>query len=257
MTDLLRITVCQLDNRADHRADALAALARHVAGAGSDLVLLPELPFSDWLAVDTAVDPARWQRSVEEHGAAVAALDTLGAPTVIASRPTAARRNEAFAWTRHEGVTALHDKYYLPDEPGYWEATWYERGERRFDVHRLPRVTVGALLCTELWFLEWARHYGRQGAELVCVPRATPYESLEKWVVGGRVAAVCAGAFIASSNQWTPGGSGLAQGGVGWVTGPDGAVLAVTGPDEPFVTVEIDLDEARKARDTYPRYVPE
>jgi N-carbamoylputrescine amidase len=41
------------------------------------------------------------------------------------------------------------------------------------------------------------------------------------------------------------------------VIDPDGAVLATTTPDDPFVTIQIDLDLARKAKTTYPRYVRE
>ncbi|PRY20568.1 carbon-nitrogen hydrolase family protein [Pseudosporangium ferrugineum] len=257
----MRITVCQLDNRPGHRDDALAALADHVAGAGSELVVLPELPFSDWLAADAAVDPARWQSSVEEHDAAVERLGRLGAAAVIASRPivgsTGSRRNQAFVWTPAAGATGIREKHYLPDEPGFWEATWYDPGDLSFDLCHAGEARAGVQLCTELWFLEWARHYGREGAEVLCLPRATPYESLDKWLAGGRTAAVCSGAYSVSSNQWSPGGSGLDCGGLGWVIDPDGTVLATTGPDEPFVTVDADLTVARTAKTTYPRYVRE
>ncbi|MCW2680032.1 MAG: nitrilase/cyanide hydratase and apolipoprotein N-acyltransferase [Frankiales bacterium] len=39
--------------------------------------------------------------------------------------------------------------------------------------------------------------------------------------------------------------------------GPDGDVLATTSADEQFVTVEVDLELAREAKSTYPRYVRE
>ena len=35
------------------------------------------------------------------------------------------------------------------------------------------------------------------------------------------------------------------------------SVLATTSANEPFVTVEIDLEFARRSKSTYPRYVPE
>src|SRR4029078_12573210 len=54
----LTVTVCQLDNRAQHRPEALRALRRHVVERGSELLVLPELPFSDWLAADPGPDPA-------------------------------------------------------------------------------------------------------------------------------------------------------------------------------------------------------
>jgi N-carbamoylputrescine amidase len=258
---LLKVAVCQLDNRVAHRAAALAALGEHVARTGARLVVLPELPFSAWLAADRVPDPAAWQRSVEEHDAAVAGLGDVGAEAVVASRPTieadGRRHNQAFAWTPGAGAVRIRDKRYLPDEPGYWEASWYDRGELSFDTCRLLGATVAVQLCTDVWFFEAAREYARRGAELLCLPRATPFTSLPKWLAAGQVAAMCAGAYCLSSNQWDPAGAGVDSGGLGWVIGPDGDVLATTSPDEPFVTCEVDLEAARAAKSTYPRYVQE
>jgi N-carbamoylputrescine amidase len=257
MSETMRITVCQLDTRDGHRTAGLADLTEHVVRSRSDVVVLPEMPFSHWLAADPVCDPARWQRSVTEHEEAITALAGLGATTVVASRPTPRRRNEAFVWSATSGAVGIREKYYLPDEEGYWEATWYDRGERRFDSCRVGPARAGVLLCSELWFLEWARHYARSGVELLCVPRATPSETLDKWLAAGRTAAVCAGAYCVSSNHWGPVGSEVQHGGAGWVISPDGVVLAVTDEDEPVATVEIDLELARKAKHTYPRYVRE
>ena len=257
----MRVAVCQLDSRDDHRAAALEALGAHVARTRAELVVLPELAFSTWLAVDPVPDLAAWQASVDEHDAAIAGLDALGAAAAVGSRPTVEpdgrRHNTAFAWSRGAGAVRVRDKHYLPDEPGYWEASWYDPGELSHDTCRVAGATVGVLLCTDLWFFEGARQYARAGTELLCLPRATPHESLAKWLAGGQVAAICSGAYCLSSNQWVPGGSPLECGGMGWVIGPDGDVLATTSPDEPFVTVEVDLAVAREAKGTYPRYVRE
>ena len=257
----LKVVVCQLDSRAEHRAQALADLAAHVDRTGADLVVLPELPFSGWLAADPEPDPSAWEAGVREHDAAVARLGELGAEAVVASRPTVEpgglRRNQAFVWTPATGAQRVRDKYYLPDEAGYWEATWYDRGELSFDTCGVLGATVGVQLCTDLWFMEGAREYARRGVELLCVPRATPRESLSKWLAGGQVAAICSGAYCLSSNQWVPDGSDLDCGGLGWAIGPDGDVLATTSAQEPFVTVEVDLELARRAKSTYPRYVRE
>lgn len=257
----MRVTVCQLDSRPEHREAALEALGQHAAEAGAELVVLPELPFSTWLAASPQPDLGAWQDSVVAHERAVARLDLLGAAAVVASRPTVepdgSRHNQAFVWTPQGGAARVRDKRHLPDELGYWEASWYDRGERSLATCQVLGATVAVPLCTDLWFLEEAREYGRQGTDLLCLPRATPRESLSKWVAGGRVAAICAGAFCLSSNQWVPGGSAIACGGLGWVLSPDGDVLATTTPDQPVVTVEVDLAIARQAKSTYPRYVAE
>ena len=45
----MRVTVSQFDPRPGHLDDAMAALADHVRSEGSDVVLLPEMSFADWL----------------------------------------------------------------------------------------------------------------------------------------------------------------------------------------------------------------
>ncbi|MYE27793.1 MAG: hypothetical protein F4X87_11395 [Chloroflexi bacterium] len=73
-------------------------------------------------------------------------------------------------------------------------------------------------------------------------------------MVGGRTAAVVAGAFCLSSNH-----AGRADhvqlGGAGWICDPDGVVLALTDADRPFITLDLDLARAESAKSAYPRYV--
>jgi predicted amidohydrolase len=46
-------------------------------------------------------------------------------------------------------------------------------------------------------------------------------------------------------------------GGAGIIVSPDGEVLAATSSERPYVTVDLNLDDALKAKETYPRYVQE
>ena len=257
----MRVTVCQLDNRREALPTALEALARHTSGAGSSFLLLPEMPFSPWLAGSPEVDEQAWRASVAEHERQISDLERFDVPAVVSTRPIVRRDgtfgNEAFSWSPTEGASGVHQKYYLPNEEGYWEATWYDPGLKRFDAFDLGSARVGVQICTEMWFFEWARAYARQGVELLCVPRATPYETSEKWLAGGRAAAVSAGAYCLSSNLWTPPGMDVDCGGLGFVIDPDGEVLATTSGEEPFATIDVDLEHARASKLTYPRYVSE
>jgi N-carbamoylputrescine amidase len=165
--------------------------------------------------------------------------------------------NLGYVWDSEAGYRPAHTKYYLPDEDGFWEASWYSRGDGNFSLFQSRGVRVGMLICTELWFLDRARAYGQAGAHLLAVPRATPVETVEKWLVGGRAASVISGAFALSSNRVGRAGERVNLGGQGWIVGPDGDVLGLTSRQQPFATVEIDLREAERAKQTYPRYVPE
>jgi N-carbamoylputrescine amidase len=164
------------------------------------------------------------------------------------------RLNEAFVWHQEYGYCGAHEKRYLPDEEGFWEASWYDRGAGDFSPIDVGQARIGFMICTELWFMQHAREYGQDGMHLLAVPRATPAYSSDKWLAGGRAAAVVSGAFCLSANR-----ASIEQGwgGTGWIMGPDGDVLAKTTADQPFVTVEIDLNEAELAKKSYPRYVIE
>ena len=257
----MKVTVCQLDNRQGYLEPMLETLAAHVKEEGSDFLLLPEMCFSEWLAADPVPEATQWHSAVSDHERHIAQLAQLGAKAVMSTRPIVREhgsfRNQAYLWTAETGAQPVHEKYYLPNGPEYWENRWYDRGEKRFDLARALGMRIGVQICTEMWFFEWARHYAASLADLLCVPRATPHGSVKKWLAGGQAAAVCSGAYCLSSNLWNPPGSKANCGGLGWVTSPEGEVLAETSVESPFATVEIDLEFARQSKQTYPRYVPE
>ena len=256
MTRPLRVTVCELrDDRAAFAAD-WNALVAHARDHRSQLVLLPEMPFADWLASSPAYVPASWATAVRAHEEWLPRLADLAPAAVISSRPVtrAGRRlNEGFAWSADDGYRAVHDKVYLPDEAGYWEAKWYSPGDRAFDVAGVGGAAVGLLICTELWALDRARAYGKAGAEIIATPRATGRPTVDKWLVGGRAAAIVSGAYSISSN-WTADEHGGDFGGKGWIVDPDGHVVTQTSREAPFQTHVIDLALAEAAKRTYPRY---
>ncbi len=250
----MKLTTCQLPDDTDQLADVWVALVAHVREHGSELVLLPEMPFYPWPCAAACFDAAVWEASLTAHEAWLSRLVELGEVTVAATRPVtigARRLNEAFLWDSRDGYRAVHHKRYLPDEPEFWEASWYARGGGRFETAESPAGAVGFLVCTEIWFAEHARAYGRAGARLILCPRATKAETREKWLIGGRAAAIAAGAWCISANR---GGDDWA--GCGWIIEPEsGDVVATTHDSAPFVTIDIELAAASRARKTYPRYV--
>lgn len=258
----MKVTVCELSNQPDTLAHEWDKLVEHVKHEQSDLLLLPEMPFHPWLAWTDKVDPALWQAASDAHDKWLPRLKELAPTVVLGSRPVikdGARLNEGFVHEPTQGYRAAHTKYYLPDEEGFWEATWYQRGSGQFDAIEIDslRTRVGFMICTDLWFTEHARAYGRQGVHLIVTPRATEKATLDKWLVGGRAAAILSGAYCLSSNPVTADESRVVLGGQGWIITPDGEVLVRTSHEQPFVTVEIDLNEAERAKQTYPRYVSE
>ena len=253
----MKVTVCELPAEMGELSDAWDRLVAHARTEKPDVVLLPEMPFFRWLPAAKEVDPDQWREAVATHDAWTKRFADLGATTVLGSRPTLVRGrrlNEAFVWA--DGTCrGAHEKHYLPDEDGFWEATWYSRGKKEFTAAATEAGAVGFLVCTEVWFTQHAREYATQGAVIVATPRATEWSSRDKWLAGGRAAAVMSGAFGLSSNRSGTDVTGLRWGGLGWVIDPDGEVLAKTSEGSPFATVEIDPDDAIEAKSTYPRYV--
>jgi N-carbamoylputrescine amidase len=236
--------------------EAWGALCRHVGENDSEFLLLPEMPFFEWMMAEPEVEPALWLEAVEAHDKWFKRLPELDVPVVASTRPSLRkddRENVGFVWDVDAGMTDVHSKYYLPDEPGFWEATWYSRGEKEFRGIEVGNAKVGFLICTELWFTQHAREYGKQGVQLLLSPRATSGPS---WIIGGQAAAIMSGAYSLSSNfSLDPSGKRPFKG-MGWIIEPEqGRVLGTTSPEQPFLTLDIDLDIADSAKKSYPRYV--
>ena len=251
----MRVTVCEMPDETPAFERAWRALVAHCRGQGTDLVLLPELPFHPWFGTTPNFNVETWRAAEEAHRRWVDRLPELAPAAVLATAPVTRdgrRLNEGFVWDEKAGYRAAHHKFYLPNEEGVWEARWYERGDGRFEAVRVGAANVGFVICTELWAFQKAREYGKAGARVLVTPRLTARSSVDKWLAAGRAAAVVSGAYSLSSNRAS---ETQDHSGRGWVVSPDGEVLASTSPGEPFATVDVDLALAEQAKSTYPRYV--
>jgi predicted amidohydrolase len=254
----MKVTVCELNDNSKEFSRDWEALVEHARAQSSQLVLLPEMPFYPWFAINPNFDEQVWQAAIAAHDAWLTRLSELAPAVVISTRPVVRhnrRLNEGFIWEAHSGYRLAHHKVYLPNEEGFWEASWYSRGEGSFTALGCGAARLGFEICTELWSMECGQLYGKAGAHLILTPRATEKATVDKWLVGGRATAVVSGAYSLSSNRTGSAGHTLTFGGQGWVVSPDGDVLGLTSPAQPFLTVEIDLQVAEQAKLTYPRYV--
>ncbi len=255
------VTVCELPGNWTRSKTCWHQLAAHLEAEKSDLLLLPEMPFFEWIARDKHPDHRLWDMAVKSHEDWITRLGELPVETIAASRPittSGKRLNNGFVFNRQRGMIPVHDKYYLPDEPGYYEASWYEKGDGSFDIVRVNGVNIGFLICTELWFTSRAREYLAQDIDILLCPRATPESRVDIWVTGGRAAAIVSGAFCLSSNYNGPNTRDENFGGSGWIIEPErGEITGLTSADSLFLTRTIDIRAARAAKKTYPRYVKE
>ena len=252
---MVRVTCVELPDTLD--LDIWSRLVKHLDERGSELLVLNEMPASPWIAHGEEYNPVQADEAVQVHESFLEKLVILDIP-VVSSRPIMDKSmlyNEAFLLDK-QGYTPIHTKYYFPDEPGFYEARWFKRKNKEFRAFNIGDLRAGVMLCTDLWFSEHARGYGRQGAHLILVPRATGKNSLDRWIVGLRHAAIVSGAYVVSSNRvgktaWND------FGGYGCIIDPDGEILCHTTREEPFATLELDKKLADEAKTSYPRYVHE
>ena len=251
----MRVTVCELPHAPVALAAAWAALCRHTVEEGSELVLLPEFAFVEPVWEVERFDAARWAAVERLSDAWLGRLGELQVAHVVGARPATIDGrpfNQGFAWSADGGLAPTRRKFFMPDEPGGWEAHWFDRGDAAFPAFHARGLSFGLNICTELWALETYAGYAESSVQAIMSPRATAADTTVKWISAGVVAAVRSGAFSLSSNRVDPTGT---YGGVGWIIDPDGRILASTSSEGPCVTVDIDLAGAAQSRAGYPRYV--
>lgn len=249
----MRVTVCELPHEPEDLDAAWAALCEHTRSRRSRLVLLPECAMLEPVWESDQFDAARWSAFETAGSQRIQCLDALGVEHVVGSRPVwmnGRRLNQAYLWSACTGVQPLRSKYFMPQQPGNWEATWFDRGDPEFPCYRAGPASFAINICTELWALETYGTYAAQGVEMVLSPRATSAATASRWVAMGMVAAVRSGAYCLSSNRVDRTG---ACGGGSWIIDPAGRILALTSPTMRCATVEIDLELAAEAKGTYPR----
>lgn len=251
----MRVTVCELPHEPGALATAWAGLWAHTRRHASELVLLPEFAMVEPVWEAHRVDPARWAAAEALSDSWLQRLPELRSEYVVGTRPVTIDGrpfNQGYLWSATAGLVPLRRKYFLPEGPGNWEGSWFDRGDPEFPAFHAGSLLFGLNICTELWALETYPGYAALQVQVILSPRATATATISKWLSVGLVAAVRTGAFSVSSNRVDPTG---AYGGFGWIIGPDGDMLATTSATEPFATIDLDLAASTRARDAYPRYV--
>ncbi len=235
-----------------------SSITSGLADAQVEMLITNELPFGPWIADRKPFDRQTAQASIDAHAVGLDALAGLAIPAILSSRPVwAADRllNQAVA-LENGFIRAIHTKQYFPEEPGWYEASWYQSNRDCFTPADVYGLRTGVMLCTDAMFNEHARHYGRQGTVLIALPRAAG-TSTENWLTAGRMAALVSGSYVISSNRYGRSKGGTVFGGAGFAFAPGGTLLSVTDSTNPLLVVDVEPDCAARQRSEYPCYVSE
>lgn len=257
----MKITVCQLSNDIKQFEKDWEGLVSHCKLNESEIVLLPEMPFYLWIANQPSINNSLQIEAVKAHEKWLQRIEELGNVIVAYSKPLIKENkfyNTAYIWTKDTGHIKVHTKHFFPEEEGFYEETWFDREPNNFELIEINGLKIGFLLCTEIWFTQYARKYGLEGIDFLLCPRATGKSSIDQWVRCGQTSSVVGGCYSLSSNRSGVGEDGFNWGGTGWISQPmDGSLLGVTSNDVPFLTLDVDLEKSKLAKKEYPIYVKE
>lgn len=255
----MNVTVCELSNDRSEFLEDWRELQIYLTQNKTDLLLLPEMPFYSWFVNQKEVSIKVQQESVEQHLFWMKEVEKLEAKYIIYSAPEIVGTkfyNTAFVFQRGKGHRRIHTKAFFPEEDHFWEESWFDKEDNiSFDAVQLDELKIGVLMCTELWFTEKARQYGKQDVDVLLCPRATGKSSVDQWLTIGRASAIISGTYCLSSNRsgW---GEDFDWGGAGWIIEPvTGNLLESTTPERKFATHCIDVKRSVQAKKEYPLYV--
>ncbi len=143
---------------------------------GAELVMFPELAVSGYPPEDLLLRPGFLCECEQALGRIAAACRGI---TAVVGWPQAAGAvvYNAASVLRDGLVERTYRKRELPNYAVFDERRYFDvdpdGGSCVFDVNGVP---VGLLICEDLWFAEPMADTVREGAQLVVVPNASPYE---------------------------------------------------------------------------------
>ncbi len=181
MSATLRIAMAQFDFPVGDLAGNTTRIIEQIALAreefGADLVLFPELALSGYPPEDLLMRPsflADCHAAMEQVARAVG-----GDITAVVGWPESAGSvlYNAACVLRDGQVIANYRKRELPNYNVFDERRYFhvdpDGGPCVFEVKGVP---VGLVICEDLWFPEPLAETAAQGAQLVLVPNASPFE---------------------------------------------------------------------------------
>ncbi|WNG88339.1 carbon-nitrogen hydrolase family protein [Mycobacterium sp. ITM-2016-00317] len=252
----MRIALAQIRSGTDP-ADNLTLVEDHTrraADAGASLVLFPEATMCRFgVPLGGVAEPfdGPWATAVRDIAARAGIVVVAGmfVPAEDGERVT----NTLLA--TGPGVEARYDKIHLYDAFGFTESKTVAPG-REPALITVDGVNVGLTLCYDIRFPELYVELAERGAEVITAHASwgTGPGKLDQWTLLARARAIDTSTVVAAVGQAYPGDeiAKLGPTGVGGsvVASALGEVLASAGADPELVVCDLDLDAARKARET-------
>ena len=116
----MKVTVCEMSDNEDSFIVDWNALTIHLDQNRSDLLLLPEMPFSKWIPSEKKADRETKLQSAEKHKQWMSKIEHLNVNYIAYSRPIIAGDkffNTAFVYEKGVGHHKIYTKSFFPEEP--------------------------------------------------------------------------------------------------------------------------------------------
>lgn len=247
---------------------------RYAARRGAQLIVLPELFATSYLAVE--MDAARFALAEPVPGptsqrcAALAAeLGVVLVASVFEAAAPGLAFNTALVFDTDGTMLGRYRKEHIPDDPLYYEKFYFTpggEGDGNTGVFDTAVGRIGVRICWDQWFPEAARISALRGAEVIVYPTAIgtieaegPEEharQMDAWKTVQRGHAVANGVFVAACNRVGDEGP-LSFWGQSFIAGPQGEVLAEASasPTEAgaeVIVVPLERGRLREVREMWP-----
>jgi len=177
MNDTLRLALAQHDfpvGALARNADKILNLVEQAKAAGAEVLLFPELALSGYPPEDLLLRPgflADCERTLAEIAAKVNGI------TVVLPSPRAvgAVVFNAANIIQDGTVTAVYHKQELPNYAVFDERRYFA-ADADPCTFTVKGITLGVIICEDVWFAEPIAQCVAAGAQLVLVPNASPFE---------------------------------------------------------------------------------
>ncbi|MBS1695269.1 MAG: carbon-nitrogen hydrolase family protein [Actinobacteria bacterium] len=255
----MRIALAQIVSGTDPAAnlDLVEEYTRRAADAGAALVAFPEATMCRFgVPLGPVAEPldGRWASGVRSIAAQTGVVVVAGMFVPSGPDDPAGRVYNTLI-AAGPGVDTHYHKIHLYDAYGFTESRTVAPGFEPVIID-VGGVEVGLTTCYDIRFPELYVELARRGAAVITVHASwgSGPGKLEQWTLLARARALDTTGFIAAVDQGYPGDEVAASGptGVGGslVATPTGGVLSAAGDDPQLLVADIDLDAAKRARDT-------
>jgi predicted amidohydrolase len=258
----MRAAAIQLNSGNDKASnlERAGALVADAAGAGADLIALPE----KWNLLATGDELAAGAEHLEggeSIGAAREWARSLGVYVLAGSVGEIAEGEDRIFNTsclidRSGEVVAVYRKIHMFDvEVGgvrYEESAREQPGEAIVSAN-VDGVELGLTICYDLRFCELYRILAVAGARIFSVPSAfTLATGRDHWDVLLRARAIENAAFVLAPNQYGETPPHYSSYGRSAIVDPWGVILAQAPDEECFISADFDLDAQDRIRESLP-----